>query len=120
MTSNYGVDVIFEALGNQKTFQQATESVADGGRAVFIGLMAPKIYGQIEINRLVRRGIRVIGSYGGKARLDIPRILSLIANKQISLDAAISKRFALKDARQAWRELDAGQITGRAIIDFEM
>jgi D-arabinose 1-dehydrogenase-like Zn-dependent alcohol dehydrogenase len=32
----------------------------------------------VEITRIVRRQIRILGSYGGRARNDIPELLKLI------------------------------------------
>ncbi|KAL0856492.1 hypothetical protein Bca101_061645 [Brassica carinata] len=71
------VDVAVEALGKPQTFMQCTLSVKDGGKAVMIGLSQAGSVGEIDINRLVKRKIKVIGSYGGRARQDLPEVVKL-------------------------------------------
>ena len=72
----------FEALGRPETFVQAFESVRDGGRMVGVGIAAGKTAAPIGITHLVRRGIRVIGSFGARTRADMPEIIRLAAAKE--------------------------------------
>ncbi|KAJ7957111.1 putative Alcohol dehydrogenase [Quillaja saponaria] len=74
ITGGKGVDIAVEALGKPHTFPQCTESMKDGGKAVMIGLEhAGAAGGEVDINRIVHRKIKVIGSYGGRARQDLPK-----------------------------------------------
>src|SRR6516165_1625528 len=66
LTDGRGVDVAFEALGRPETFTQALEVIGDGGRMVAVGIAPGKTTAPVEITRLVRRGLRVIGSYGAR------------------------------------------------------
>lgn len=59
ITGGMGVDVAVEALGKPQTFLQCTQSVRDGGKAVMIGLTDSVARGEIDINRLVRRQVRL-------------------------------------------------------------
>src|SRR6188508_287419 len=68
MTGGVGVDVAFEVLGRPETFVQAFESIRDGGRMVGVGIAAGKSAAPIEITRLVRRGLRIVGSFGARTR----------------------------------------------------
>ncbi len=115
-----GIDICIEALGRPDTFQSTINSVADGGRAVLVGIAPAGVMGQVEITRLVRRKISIIGSYGAKARQDMPAILNMVAKGQINVSNVITKRYSLTDAAQAYRDLDQGLITGRAIIDMQL
>lgn len=54
-----GVDIAVEALGRPQTFMQCTQSVRDGGKAVMIGLAIAGSKGEIDINHLVRRQVRI-------------------------------------------------------------
>lgn len=73
----------------------------------------------VEITRIVRRSIRIIGSYGAKARQDIPAILQMIQKGLIDVSSPISKRYKFNDAAQAYHDLNAGKITGRGIVEME-
>ncbi|KAJ1387773.1 Polyketide synthase, enoylreductase domain [Sesbania bispinosa] len=99
ITGGKGVDVAVEALGKPQTFAQCTQSVKDGGKAVMIGLAQAGSLGQVDINRLVRRKIQVIGSYGGRARQDLPKLIRLAENRSIILahnSASHTPQYALE------------------------
>ena len=68
LTDGRGVDVAFEVLGLPQTFTQAFEIIRDGGRMVAVGIAPGKTTAPVEITRLVRRGLRIIGSYGARTR----------------------------------------------------
>ena len=88
----------------------------DGGRVVVIGIAAGATPAPIEITHLVRRGIRLQGSYGGRVRGDMPELVALAAAGRISVTDPISRHFPLDQADRAYAALDRGEITGRAIV----
>ena len=67
-----GADVVFEVLGSERTFTQALAMVRDGGRLVAVGIAPAGVTAPVEITRLVRRSIHVVGSYGARIRADMP------------------------------------------------
>jgi succinate semialdehyde reductase (NADPH) len=116
LTGGEGVDVAFEALGRPETVTAAFKMARDGGRVVVIGIAAGTTPAPIEITHLVRRGIRLQGSYGARVRSDMPEILALAAAGRISVTQPISRRYGVDQADEAYRTLDRGEITGRAIV----
>jgi len=116
LTGGRGVDVAFEALGRPETFRQAVSSVRDGGRAVMVGLAAQGVTASIEITHLVRRGIRIVGSYGARTRTDMPALLQLVQHHAVDPAAVVTRRFRLDEANAAYQALDHGEIVGRAIL----
>jgi succinate semialdehyde reductase (NADPH) len=116
LTGAEGVDVAFEALGRPETVAAAFKMARDGGRVVVIGIAAGATPAPIEITHLVRRGIRLQGSYGARVRGDMPELVALAAAGRISVTAPISRRYRLDQADEAYRALDRGEITGRAIV----
>ena len=116
LTAGRGVDVAFEALGSAGTFATAVESVADGGRAVLVGIAPKGVTGSVEITRLVRRKLQVFGSYGGRPGTDMPELVRLVERGVLAPGALISREYALDDVPQAFSDLAAGQIRGRAIV----
>jgi len=120
ITGGRGVDVAIEALGNPQTFKQTVESVICGGKAVMVGLAPVGVLAQVEITRIVRRGIKIIGSYGAKARSDMPAILALVEKGAIDVVSPITRRYSLADAERAYHDLHEGNITGRGLVDMHL
>jgi S-(hydroxymethyl)glutathione dehydrogenase/alcohol dehydrogenase len=116
LTGGRGVDVAFEALGRPETFNQALDVIGDGGRMVAVGIAPGKTTAPVEITRLVRRGLRIIGSYGARTRADMPEIIRLAARGVFRPEAIVTRRYTLDEADAAYKALDRGEIAGRAIV----
>ncbi len=117
-TEGRGAEVVFEAIGLPATFRQATEMVADGGRCVMIGIAPVGRTGEVEITRLVRRKLQLLGSFGGRPRTHLPALMQLAVDGRIDLDRVISRRYALDEADVAYGALARGEIVGRALIEM--
>src|SRR5439155_236901 len=116
LTNGRGVDVVIEALGRSETVVQAFMMTRDGGRVVVIGIAPGTTTAGIEITRLVRRGIQLMGSYGSRVRTDLPELLALAARGQVSVSQPITRRYRLEQVDEAYAALQRGEIIGRAII----
>ncbi len=116
LTDGLGVDVAFEVLGLPQTFTQAFEMIRDGGRMVAVGIAPGKMTAPVEITRLVRRELRIIGSYGARTRTDMPEIIRLAAQGIFQTETMVTQRFSLDEADAAYQALARGEIIGRAIV----
>jgi S-(hydroxymethyl)glutathione dehydrogenase/alcohol dehydrogenase len=116
LTEGRGVDVAFEVLGLPQTFTQAFEMLRDGGRMVAVGIAPGKTAAPVEITRLVRRELRIAGSYGARTRTDMPEIIRLATKGIFRLETMVTQRFRLEDADAAYQALARGEIVGRAIV----
>jgi succinate semialdehyde reductase (NADPH) len=119
LTDGHGVDVAFEALGNPHTFATAMDILDDGGRAVVVGIAPAGSTGQIDLARMVRRKLEIHGSYGAKARSDMPALLRMVAGGIVEPERVITRRYTLDQADEAYQALARGEIVGRAIIEME-
>jgi succinate semialdehyde reductase (NADPH) len=117
-TDAHGADIAFEAIGRSDTFRQATEMVADGGRCVMVGIAPVGVTAEVEITRLVRRKLQILGSFGGRPRNDLAALMRLAVEGRLQLSGAIGHRFTLDQADVAYQQLAAGKIAGRAIIEM--
>lgn len=118
ITGGRGVDIAVEALGKPETFMQTALSVMDGGKAVMIGLAASGAKAEIDITRLVRRQIKILGSYGGRARQDLPILVGLAETGIFNLEAAVSKKCTFDEAGAVYDALNRGEIVGRAVVEI--
>lgn len=116
LTDGKGVDVAFEVLGLPQTFTQAFDMIRDGGRMVAVGIAPGKTTAPVEITRLVRRELRIIGSYGARTRSDMPEIIRLAAQGVFRPEAMVTQRFSLDEADAGYQALARGEIVGRAIV----
>jgi S-(hydroxymethyl)glutathione dehydrogenase/alcohol dehydrogenase len=116
LTHGQGVDVAFEVLGLEQTFIQAFECIRDGGRMVAVGIAPGKTTAPIEITRVVRRSLRIIGSYGARTRTDMPEIIRLAERGIFQPEKMVTKRYPLAEADAAYKALARGEIVGRAIV----
>ena len=114
--SGGGVGVAFEALGREQTFRQAVEMLGDGGRMVAVGIAPAEVRAPIDITRLVRRGLQIVGSYGARPRADMPSLLALVDRGVLDPVRSVSRSFPLEQAQLAYEELDRRAILGRALV----
>ncbi len=120
ITHGRGVDVAIEALGFPVTFEQALTLLADGGRMVPIGLAAGAATAAVEINRLVRRGQQICGSYGARTRTDLPTVIDLAARGLLDYRGVVSLRVPLSQAEATYRMLEHGGVSGRAVVEMAL
>lgn len=118
ITGGMGVDIAVEALGKAQTFLQCTQSIRDGGKAVMVGLSDSRVRGEVDINRLVRRQVKIIGSYGARARQDLPKLIRLAEAGTFNLNAAVSREYKFEESGQAYQDLNMGNIIGRAVVNI--
>ncbi len=116
ITGGHGVDVAIEALGRSETVVNAFMMTRDGGRVVVVGIAPGTTTAGIEITRLVRRGIHLMGSYGSRVRTDMPDVLSLAAHGLVSPSRVITRRYPLEQVDDAYDALNRGEIVGRGIV----
>ncbi|CAI5503340.1 unnamed protein product [Closterium sp. Naga37s-1] len=121
ITGGRGVDVAVEALGRAETFGQTVHAVRDGGRAVMVGIANAGTTAAVDITRLIPAWglptcmlpstplfpslqIKIIGSYGAKARSDLPAVVALAAAGRVDVVSSLEK----------------GNVLGRAIVDMTL
>ena len=92
----------------------------DGGRMVPVGLAAGSQTAAVEINRLVRRGQQVCGSYGARTRTDLPIVVDLAARGVLDYRGVVSERVPLYRAEETYRRLERGAVSGRAVVEMAL
>lgn len=62
--------------------------------------------------------IKIIGSYGARARQDLPKVVKLAESGVFDLSAAVSRKCKLEEAGNAYQDLDRGSIVGRVVVEI--
>ena len=83
---------------------------------VAVGIADGAATAAVGITHVVRRSIRLVGSYGGRTRTDMPALIRLIEAGAVTVDAQISTRVPLEDTGKVYDALDRGEIVGRALV----
>jgi Zn-dependent alcohol dehydrogenase len=123
--SNGGVDFAFDAVGTRVTTGQilpATRSGGPGadnhgGTAVLIGLPGEPIVLDAQQILLSHRQFR--SSLGAShPERDFPMFLRWHQEGKFPLNKLVTRRYSLEQINEAYAALAAGEILGRAIIEF--
>jgi Zn-dependent alcohol dehydrogenase len=91
-----------------------------GGAAVIVGIPTEPL--TISSVEMVIGEKRLIGSLGGSCSPDedFPLLVQWFADGKLELDTLVTARYALDDINQACADLEAGRISGRAILDLTL
>ena len=112
MTDGYGADAVFDFVGIQPTVDLATSVIGPDGALRFVGLGGGTFPYGAEMISAFPWGVDLRRSYGG-TRSDQRQVLDLAAAGRISIDVAL---YALDDGPAAIDDLEAGRVTGRAVL----
>jgi S-(hydroxymethyl)glutathione dehydrogenase/alcohol dehydrogenase len=118
LTGGRGVDVAFEATGRPETYSAALNSVRSGGTVVAVGLSSSSTTVPVELNKFVRKGIKLLGSYGARPRQDMPEVLELVRKRILDTSRSVTRRYQLQQVNEALAALGRGEVVGRSILEF--
>ena len=120
-----GADFAFDCIGLKQTMEQILPAcrtghfgAADGGTAVLVGVPGTDV--TLNAIDMLLNEKHYIGSLGGSCcpDRDFPRFLEWYDDGHLDLDAMVTERYAIDDINEACRALGAGEINGRAILEF--
>lgn len=98
LTKGRGVDVAFEAAGEQETIDHTIESAAITGKAVVIGIPREKKV-EIDIHTARRKELPLIQIR--RSNLRTAAALELLARKDIPIEEMVTHRYPLGETAQA-------------------
>ncbi len=115
-TGGEGVDIAFEAVGAGVTCQQTLEVTRDRGTVIWIGNSARMV--EINMQMVVTRELRVLGSYGMTPQ-DFRRTLQMLADGAIPAEHIIDRRTRLAEGESLFEELLATPEVIKCVINFD-
>lgn len=111
-----GPDVVIEVAGTTETVKMSLEMVRIGGKVVLVGLPPTTAEIPIRIASIVRGGIKIIGDYGGRPRVDMPRLIELVKLGKYDPTALVTGKFRLEEINEAVKLLEQGEAIRSLII----
>jgi NADPH2:quinone reductase len=120
LTGGRGVDVVFDGVG-KATFEASLDSLCRRGLHISYGNASGPI-GAVDFSILARKGSlfttrpTLFDYYATRAEVETHagRVLDLIGSGVLKVN--IDQRYALKDAAQAHRDLEARRTTGSTVL----
>ncbi len=116
--SDGGVNYSFEAIGNRQVLEQCFYCLAPRGICTLVGAIPTGqkielIAGHFYIEKQLR------GCFMGSNRfhIDMPRYLDLYRQGRLNLDDMVSRHGRLEDVNEAFRAMEAGEVT-RTVLTF--
>ncbi|MFC7395214.1 alcohol dehydrogenase catalytic domain-containing protein [Scopulibacillus cellulosilyticus] len=106
-----GVDVVIDTVANKETAAMAFDVVRPGGTVTIIGMSEDTA--SIPIAKTVRRGIRIIASFGSMIN-DVRKLMDLTDSGQLDPTKLIAGTLQLQNVNQAFADDRAS--SGRWII----
>jgi L-iditol 2-dehydrogenase len=99
LTGGIGVDECFECSGAKGTFNQAVRMVGKGGRVVLLGVATDDVMEELPFKYVTHNEIEI---HGSRANPNVSwKVLSLIANKNISVKEMVTHTFTLEQFADA-------------------
>ena len=96
------VDVVFEAVGINKTVEQAISIVRGGGKITIIGLLEDMM--TLNIYEVIDKEIEIRGAYGYTSE-DFQQAINLLATKKVSIKPFITHVLPLQDINKGFEIL---------------
>lgn len=98
ITDGWGVDVIFEASGNEAAISRIFEPLCPGGRVVFIGMPVSPVPIDIVSAQAKEARIETIFRYAHV----YPRALSLMESGKVNVKPLITERYKFEESIEAF------------------
>jgi len=111
-TAQYGADAVFDYVGVQPTVDLAMAIIAPGGALRFVGLGGGEFTYSVGAGQTMPWGMDVQMSYGG-TRADQLQVIALAQQGKIGVEVV---EYPLSEYQAAFDDLEAGRITGRAVL----
>ena len=117
VTEGRGVDVVFENVGDPRLWPKTIESMAVGGRLLTIGTHAGDGILPVDVRRLYRNRLKIIGGLGSSAQADDFADTALRGVAESRYRVLIDRILPLSHAADAFRLIAANEVTGKVILD---
>lgn len=105
-----GVDIVIDTIAQAETVALAMEVVRPGGTVAMVGMTDEHV--TLPIAKSVRRGVRLIGSYGSTKR-DVETLVEWTRIDRLDPSALVAETLPLADVERAFL---AGRTSGRLVI----
>jgi len=118
LTGGFGADVVIEAVGHPKVFEQAFHARDLAGTVVQVGVPNPEMRIDIPMIDFFGRGGALKPSWYGDClpSRDFPLFTDLYLQGRLDLDAFVSETIPLDGVEDAFHKMEAGEVLRSVVV----
>jgi len=118
LTGGFGADVVIDAVGTPRTWEQAFYARDLAGTAVLVGVPTPSMRIDLPLLDVFGRGGTLKSSWYGDClpSRDFPMLIDLYLQGRLPLDAFVSEEIGLADVEQAFEKMHGGDVLRSVVV----
>ena len=119
LTGGNGADVVVEAVGLPKTYEQAFYARDLAGTVVLVGVPTPDMKIELPLIDIFGRGGSLKSSWYGDClpSRDFPMLIDLYLQGRLNLDGFVSETIGLGDVEEAFHKMERGEVL-RSVVEI--
>lgn len=119
LTGGNGADIVIEAIGTPKTFEQAFYARDLAGTVVLVGVPNPEMRIDLPMLDVFGRGGALKSSWYGDClpKRDFPMFIDLYLQGRLNLDRFVSETIGIDDVEEAFHKMESGDVL-RSVVMF--
>ncbi len=117
-TGGNGADVVIEAIGLPKVYEQAFYARDLAGTVVLVGVPNPEMKVELPFIDIFGRGGALKSSWYGDClpSRDFPMLIDLYLQGRLNLDGFVSERINLEDVEAAFHKMESGDVLRSVVM----
>lgn len=118
LTDGNGADVVIEAIGLPKTYEQAFYARDLAGTVVLVGVPTPEMKIELPLLDVFGRGGSLKSSWYGDClpSRDFPMLIDLYLQGRLDLEKFVSETIGLEDVEDAFHKMEAGEVLRSVVV----
>ena len=117
LTGGKGVDLAIEVTGRPEVVAEGLDMLCPAGTYLTMGLVTGGLISPIDMERVIHKGLTIIGSGNYKSWV-LPKVLDMLVRTKdkYPFDKLVSHKFKLEDVNEGIRKSIAGEVIRAGIV----
>ncbi|MCC6534107.1 MAG: zinc-binding dehydrogenase [Burkholderiales bacterium] len=117
LTQGKGVDVAVEVVGRPEVVQEGLEMLCPGGSYLTMGLVTGGMFSQVDMERVVHKGLTIVGSGNYQAWV-LPKVLDMLVRTKdkYPFHQLVSHKFRLDDINEGLKQSIEGKVVRAGVV----
>lgn len=118
LTGGFGADVVVDAVGLPKTYEQAFYARDLAGTVVLVGVPRPEMRLDLPLLDVFGRGGSLKSSWYGDClpSRDFPMLIDLYLQDRLDLGGFVSEKIGLADVQEAFGRMESGDVLRSVVM----
>ncbi|MET9712342.1 S-(hydroxymethyl)mycothiol dehydrogenase [Nocardiopsis alba] len=118
LTDGFGADVVIDAVGLPKTYEQAFYARDLAGTVVLVGVPTPEMRLELPLLDVFGRGGALKSSWYGDClpSRDFPMLIDLYTQGRLDLDGFVTETIGIGDVEEAFGRMERGEVLRSVVL----